>query len=122
MNKIKWIVFVLLAILLIATPVSANPYYPPARYYGEVENGRVGQFVTTNFHGYTRTFAYEDKVVYVIDLEGGQAGDNVYFFVNGWYAGKGTYIQGGNQQVNLTARPPLRIFRYFLPLVFGGIQ
>lgn len=95
----KLLVFALLSTLILSAFML--PPELPSSYYGEVTNGQVGQVVTTNLKGKTITFAYGDKVVYAMNVEGGVEGQEVIFYVNGAQAGTGIYHVGGNQNVNL---------------------
>jgi len=117
----KKAVFVL-AILLVLLCLSAYDLPPelPSSFWGEVEGGRVGQKVTTNFSGYTYTFAYQDKIVYAMNVTNGKEGQRVAFFVGGRLAGSGVYHVGTNQNLNLRLPVWRPIFPLF-PVLPGGI-
>jgi hypothetical protein len=86
-------VFVLTAYML--------PPELPSSFYGEVAGGKVGQTVTTNFFGSTKTIAWEGKVVYAMDVTQGTEGAQVIFYVDGVKAGTATYHIGTYQNADL---------------------
>jgi len=105
----------MLFIILISFVLVAYEMPPelPSSFYGQVEDGRVGQLVTTNFKGSARTFLFEGKVVYALNVNGGSDNAVVMFYINGQNVGTGVYHAGTNQNANLVYKPPVFYWRSF---------
>jgi len=99
MKKI-WILG-LLAVVLIA---AALPPALPSSFYGVVTGVKEGAKVSTNFTGTTRTFAWNDLIVYSMNVTEGVEGATVFFSIKNQVCGTGVYHTGSNQQVNLSCR------------------
>ena len=105
------------ALLVIATMLSAYVLPPelPSSFYGQVIGGNPDANVTTNLDGSSKTFMYNGKIYYTINVTGGKEGQSVFFYIDGKYAGSGIYHIGSNTNVDLF----IFVWRFWRFIPFG---